>query len=670
MFNAARPWMMARRADSLEAERRILEPKRSDEIVSRILNVFKLASLRPQWKHHIEMQLILLEARKLKNISNEVLVDLVLSQRPHFLKNGFRGRPLRIVVAGIREMSGRRLGMRHHPVQIMGGLALLRGTIVEMATGEGKTLTTLIPAITAALAGVPVHVITVNSYLAQRDCENLLPVIETFGLQSAFITEDTPHEQRPNIYKSDIVFSTNKDIAFDYLRDRIALAKHLTALSNITDRVLSSHWMESGRTLRQGLGFAIVDEVDSILIDEAQTPLIITAESKDDTAQDVSHAFLKLADTLEEGMHFDLNRKARSVRLLKAADDIVDSIYPASPELIPVSARREKLSQALSALHLYNRDEHYIVTEEEDGDSVAIVDEYTGRVMADRQWQRGLHQMIEAKENVELSADRNTLAQITYQTFFARYLWFAGMTGTAQEVARELTLSYQRPVLRLPTHKRKKRKEKRVRLYGSSEARWQAVVAEALHMSGKGRPVLIGTRSVDASEHVANLLKAEGATPVVLNARQDASEADIVAKAGEAGRITVATNMAGRGTDIPVPKDVEAKGGLHVILTEFHTSARIDRQFIGRTGRQGQKGSSIAIVSLEDPLFVDMVPGWTQTVRWLSFSRKGRLSDDWADLLRFLAQNKCERQGRKRRQQTILRARKLMKALGFRPDNI
>jgi preprotein translocase subunit SecA len=665
-FRSSRPWLTHDRADSLEAERRPPIPKRSDEIILRILNLLKRASTRPQWKQTLEMRAILAEALRMKDLKEEDLVQLVLSQRPALLQNGFKGKALHIIVAGIREMSGRRLGMRHHPVQIIGGLALLRGTLIEMATGEGKTLTTLIPAITAALAGVPVHVITVNSYLAQRDCEILSQVITAFGLTCGFIIEDTPHEQRPDIYKRNIVFSTNKDIAFDYLRDRIALAKHQTSLSQISDRVLASHWKEGGRTLCQGLGFAIVDEVDSILIDEAQTPLIITAESEDDTAEDVSRAFLQLAETLEENVHYALNRKARSVRMLKAVDDIIESIYPASAELIPISARREKLSQALSALHFYNRDEHYIVTE----DGVAIVDEYTGRVMADRQWQRGLHQMIEAKENVELSAARNTLAQITYQTFFTRYLWFAGMTGTAREVARELTLSYQRPVLRLPTHKPNKRKEKRAHLYGSSEEKWQAIVRETLNMAQKGRPVLIGTRSVEASEHIAGLLRSIDLTPIVLNAKQDADEADIVAHAGEAGRITVATNMAGRGTDIPVPQDVEAKGGLHVILTEFHTSARIDRQFTGRTGRQGQRGSAIALVSLEDPLFTDMIPGWVRFVKVLSFGRKGRLSDNWADILRFFAQSKCEKQGRKRRRQTILRARKLTKAIGFRPDNI
>lgn len=668
MSDTARPWRAPDRADTAEPERRAKVPKRSDEVVMTALSYLRRASTRPKPLSWLEIRAVLRIGRSLDQMDDDALATYVRAQAPHLLRNGLRGRPMRRAAAGIREMTWRKLQMRHHPVQITGGLALMRGRIVEMATGEGKTITTLIPAILVALTGTPVHVITVNPYLAQRDAETLGPVIAALGLSWGVITEDTEHHLRLGIYASDIVFSTNSDLAFDYLRDRLALGRDRSALSVIARRTLGRDGgRDARRIVTRGLGFAIIDEVDSILIDEAQTPLIITAERPGgDAARPADEIILALAATLEEGVHYNLDRKARSVRLLPPVDDVLSGLVPPTPELVPELARRETIVQALSALHLYLRDEHYIVTE----DGLALVDEFTGRVMADRQWQSGLHQMVEAKERVERSALRETLAQITYQTFFARYLWFAGMTGTASEVARELRLSHGRAVLRLPTHRRIRRRMARTRLYGSSDRRWAAVARDAARMAKKGRPVLIGTRSVAASEEIAKRLIAVGQTPTVLNARQDADEAEIVARAGQAGRITVATNIAGRGTDIPVPQAVEANGGLHVMVTEFHSSSRIDRQLIGRTGRQGQRGTAAAYVSLEDALFADMAPGLTRAIRWLSAGRKGRLPGPLAELLRNVAQARSERRGRKRRADTVRRARKQDKALGFRPDNI
>ncbi|MDF1855736.1 translocase [Pseudooceanicola sp.] len=668
MSDAARPWQTSERADTAEPERRALTPRRSDELVRTALSYLRRATRGPGLRARIETGAVIRIGRRLAALDDVALVAEVRAQAPLLLARGLRGRPMRIVAAGVREMTFRRLQMRHHPVQITGGLALTRGQIVEMATGEGKTITTLIPAVLVALTGVPVHVITVNKYLARRDAETLAPVLEAFGLTHGVITEETEHHLRPAIYGSDVVFTTNSDVTFDYLRDRLALGRDRTALAAIARRMLGGDGgRDSARILTRGLGFAVIDEVDSILIDEAQTPLIITVERPGgDAARAADEVMLALAATLDPGTHFQLDRKARSLRLLPPAADVLAGLVPPIPALIPEMARREALVQALSALHLYARDEDYIVTE----DGLAIVDEFTGRVMPDRQWQSGLHQMIEAKERVERSGSRETLAQITYQTFFARYLWFAGMTGTAREVARELRLSHRRPVLRLPTHRRIRRRMARTRLYGRAENRWVAVARDAARIAGSGRPVLIGTRSVAASEAIAERLRAAGPSPVVLNARQDADEAGIVAEAGAPGRITVATNMAGRGTDIPVTDAVEAKGGLHVMLTEFHSSSRIDRQLIGRSARQGQRGSAAAYVSLEDPLFADMAPGMVRVLRALSARWPGRLPSPLAELLRNLAQARSERRGRKRRADTVRRARKQDKALGFRPDNI
>ena len=668
MSDAARLWSIPDRADTVEPERRPVAPHRSDEVVRAALGRLRRAAVGPGPGTWLETRRVLWIGRRLRALDDAALSALVRAQAPALLRDGFRGRAFLTAAAGIREMTHRRLGLLHHPVQVTGGLALARGRIVEMSTGEGKTITTLIPAVLVALTGTPVHVITVNRYLASRDGATLAPVLEAFGLTHGTITDATEHHLRPAIYDSDVVFSTNSDVAFDYLRDRIATGSDRSALAALSRRMLGAGGgRDARRIVTRGLGFAVVDEVDSILIDEAQTPLIITAERPGDPdAALAEDAMLALAGALEEGRDFRLERRHKQVRLLPPAEDVLEGFHPPVPALQPEPARREALIQALSAIHLYLRDEDYIVTDE----GVAIVDEFTGRVMPDRQWQSGLHQMIEAKERADRSGRRQTLAQITYQTFFARYLWFAGMTGTAAEVARELRLTHDRAVFRLPTHRRTRRRLWRTRLYGTSARRWRAVVASAARLSRRGRPVLIGTRSVAASEEVATELRARGLDPVVLNARQDAEEAGIVAAAGQAGRITVATNMAGRGTDIPVPPEVEARGGLHVILTEFHGSARIDRQLIGRAGRQGQRGSAQAFVSLDDPLFTDNVPRLVRAVRRLTLRRSGRIPGLLAELLRNLSQARAERRGRSRRSQTVRRARRQEKALGFRPDNI
>ncbi|MEI4195008.1 preprotein translocase subunit SecA [Roseovarius sp. E0-M6] len=668
MFDGARPWTISDRADGAEPERRPIPPRRTDEVVQAALSHLRRATRPPGLRARWETRRIIREGRSLATLDDNALVRLVRTQAPLLLDRGFRGRPLRIAAAGIREMTRRKLGLLHHPVQITAGLALLRGQIVEMATGEGKTITALLPAILVALTGTPVHVVTVNRYLAARDAETLAPVLGAFGLSHGVITDETEHHLRPAIYDSDVVFSTNSDIAFDYLRDRIAHGADRSLLAVMARRVLAKGGArDNRRILTRGLGFAIVDEVDSILIDEAQTPLIITSERPGGDAERAGEdQMLALASTLEEGRDYRLDRKARRIRLLPGADDILNGIVPSDPRLIPDLARREALTQALSALHLYQRDEHYILTD----DGLAIVDEFTGRVMPDRQWQSGLHQMIEAKERVERSGQRVTLAQITYQMFFGRYLWFSGMTGTATEVARELRLSHGRAVIRLPTNRRVRRRLARTRLFGTADRKWQAITRDVRRITAQGRPVLVGTRSVAASELIAARLRAAGCDPVVLSARQDADEAAIVSRAGEAGRITVATNMAGRGTDIPIAPDIEARGGLHVILTEFHSSARIDRQLIGRAGRQGQRGSAAAYVSLEDPLFQDMTPGLARAMAWLSLRWSGRLPAPLAELLRNVSQMRSERRGRRRRSDTVKRARKQEKALGFRPDNI
>ena len=669
-----RPWLVSDRANTLTLERRRPTVHKADEVVANFFSMLRLPSLRPKPAQWFEVYAILWIGRSLRKLDDDILISRVKAQIPSLVSRGFRGRPLRIVAAACREMTGRRLGMRHHPVQMLGGLAMLRGQIVEMATGEGKTITTLIPAVAAALAGVPVHVITVNEYLAERDEEKLSPVFEAFGLSTGLVTEQVDHRERANIYASDVVFTTNKDVTFDYLRDRIALATAsepaTTALSALAGDRLSEGAPDRKRILSRGLGMAIVDEIDSVLIDEAQTPLIITEEKPDGLEESIIRLFLDIGAGLKEGVHFRRAQSQRAIRLLPPSEPVLRNLDDVLTG-IPITARRERLIQALSAIHLYKRDDQYILRADEDGETkVAIVDEFTGRVMADRQWQRGLHQMIEAKEGLEGSAARDTVAQITYQTFFSRYAWFAGMTGTAQEIARELTNTYGPRVLRLPTHRSIRRRHRRSQIFGRSGKRWQAIVREALRAHRRGQPILIGTRSVEASETIANLLQEAGLEPQVLNARQDRDEAEIVEQAGRPGALTVATNMAGRGTDIPVSREVEGKGGLLVILTEFHSSSRIDRQFFGRSGRQGQRGTALAMVSLDDRLFRDTIPVMVWLTRILTLGVPGRLPGWLADFLRTIAQMQAEGAGRRRRKRTTDRARRLEKALAFRPDHI
>lgn len=667
MFSPARPWAKGYRADTVLAERRLREVKPSDRFVKRIFARLQKTRARPTIAQWIETRLVLLEAARWRSQPDDALVAALNMRAKKLLQSGMRGAAFRQSAAIVREMTDRTLGLRLHGVQVMGGLALARGNVIEMGTGEGKTLTTLIPAIIVASMRFPVHVVTVNGYLAARDWQTLKPVLDAFALTSASVTEETEPPDRPKAHDHDVVFTTNTDLTFDYLRDRVAHGKTRSALSSLARDRLENRLDRQPRNLVRGLGFAILDEIDSVLIDEAQTPLIITAErAGGEDTQSTETMMLGLAKTLDEGTHFTLHRKERRVELLPQADPVLADLQSGSQHLQSDLARRDMLTHALSAVHLFHRDDHYVITDE----GVAIIDEFTGRLMPDRQWQQGLHQMIEAKENVDRSADRETLAQITYQTMFNRFLWFSGMSGTVREVSAELRASFDRALICVPPNKRKKLRYRGVRLYRRDADRWRAVVRYVAKCAAQDVPVLVGTRSVAASEHVSRLLTEAGLTHDVLNANQDAQEAEIVARAGQAGRITVATNMAGRGTDIPVSADIAQRGGLHVVLTEFHNSVRIDRQLLGRTARQGQRGSAIALVSLEDGLFTDTVPVLSKAVRTLGLGLAPRLPGALADLLRNIGQNRAEKLGRKQRRKTVQQAERLKKSYGYRQDYI
>jgi len=547
------------------------------------------------------------QARGLDALEDKALAALVPELRRRLYSEGFTDELVARSFAIIREMAARRLRMRHFDVQLYGGWVMLNGRVAEMETGEGKTLTATLTAATVALAGIPVHVVTVNDFLVARDAAWMQPLYGALGLKVGTITEDMDPDRRRASYARDITYCTNKQLVFDYLKDRLILGAddrplhlHLEALHNDVPR--------SRRLLLRGLCFAIVDEADSVLVDEARTPLVISKAGDAAEQERVYKDAVQMARELRAGRDYQVRARQRQVELTERGRRRAALLSRQRGGVWSGARRREALiKQALSALHLFRRDKHYLVTD----DKVQIVDEYTGRVMADRSWEGGLHQMIQAKEGCTVSGQQETLARISYQRFFRRYLRLAGMTGTAHEVAAELWSVYRLNVVSVPTNRPARRTRLPQQVYATAEARWRAVVASIRALRAAGRPVLVGTRSVAASEHLSELLHAAGLEHVVLNARQDQHEAEVIAQAGQPGRITVATNMAGRGTDIRLAPGVADRGGLHVLATERHDSARIDRQLFGRGGRQGDPGSFQALLSLDDELARDF---WHQSV--------------------------------------------------------
>ena len=503
-----------------------------------------------------------------------------------------------LAFALVRQAARLLLDKPHFDVQLMGGWLMLQGMVAEMDTGEGKTLTATLPAATAALAGWSVHIITVNDYLVQRDCALMRPIYAALGLSCAAVTSEMSHAERCLAYQCQIVYVSNKTVVFDYLRDHIVLGPGATPIQLLLRRIARPA-KQSGGLLLHGLQFAIIDEVDSVLIDEARTPLIISAQSGSGEEEQLSRAALDLAQQLRLNSDYRVRRAERRVLLTEAGRAHLIDLCRARDGLWAIGLRREELAlRALSALHLYQRDEHYLVR---DG-KVEVIDEFTGRVMPDRSWSQGLHQMIEVKEGCAVTTMRDTLASISYQRFFRRYIKLAGMTGTAREVRGELGSIYDLPVVRVPNHHRSRRVIRPAQVVPDHQQKWQRIIERVVALNQRGVPVLIGTRSVMQSEMAQRLLAQRGVAATVLNAKQDAHEAAIVAEAGQLAKITIATNMAGRGTDIMLSSVARELGGLHVILTERHEARRIDRQLAGRAARQGDPGSFEEILSLEDDL--------------------------------------------------------------------
>lgn len=595
-------------------ERRSHRESKLDNIaMNTVGNIMRLLSARSKRFQSIVDQVNAI-GNTFRDMREEELREQVNKVKNNLKANGFRFDIVARTFALVREFSGRRLGMRHFDVQIAGGWVLLNGMVAEMETGEGKTLAATLPACTAALAGIPVHIITVNDYLARRDAEWMRPIYDAFGLRVGVVTHGISIEDRRSAYRCDITYCTNKEIVFDYLKDRLLLRQQPGHIQMSLEQLYSDDARLNQLILR-GLSFAIVDEADSILIDEARTPLIISGPVDNTNEKPVYQQALGLADKLNVDEDYTLDVAKRTLELTEQGKSHLKELVQSLGGLWMAKQRREGLvRQALTAKHLFTRDREYIVRD----NKVQIVDEYTGRVMADRSWEQGLHQLIESKEGCNITTQNETLARISYQRFFRRYHHLAGMTGTAREVANELWAVYRLKVVTIPTNKPLVRLACPYRIYRKSEEKWSEVVKRIAQLHKQGRPVLLGTRSVEASEHLSKLLTEAGLPHRVLNARQDKEEAQIIAQAGQKAQITVATNMAGRGTDIALGLGVKELGGLHVIATELHDAKRIDRQLFGRCGRQGDPGSFEAIVSLEDNLFagyLDMTVG-RATSRW------------------------------------------------------
>lgn len=518
-----------------------------------------------------------------------------------FRRDPVEGRGCRLeALSLVGEMASRTLNKRPYTVQFMGALALHQRWLAEMATGEGKTLTVGLAAVLAGWSGRACHVVTANDYLAGRDAEQLSPLYSACGIRVAAAPGDFPPDQRQPCYAADVVYVTAKTLLGDFLRDRL-----VTQAGGGIEQMAFERWLTGTSTrtnplmLVRGLYTAIVDEADSILIDEAVTPLILSAPRETPGMKQAVLWASQLADRLQHGVDYQAETRTRLLLLHDGAhQQMASQADELAPEWRTPARREELLRHALMVRHFILPGHQYLVME----GKVVLLDEFTGRMTPERSLTAGLHQAIEARESVPLTDPNESLGQMSFQSFFRRFPRLAGTTGTGSEAADELWRIYRLGVVKIPTHRPRQTLELPPQVLPRLEDKWEAVVEEILRVHDLGRPVLVGVRSVNSSLHLARLLEARGADFELLNAERHAEEARIIARAGESGRITLATNMAGRGTDILLDETTRRLGGLHVIIAECNESGRVDRQLAGRCGRQGDPGSVAMILCQQDAL--------------------------------------------------------------------
>lgn len=563
--------------------------------VSRILPSGKSAS----WDDHDMLELVNQLAPRFAIVPAEQLAAHSLRLRDEIRS----GRPFNELVASafalVRESSKRIYGLYHHDVQILAALAMCRGAIAEMATGEGKTLVQSLVAYAWSLHGRGVHVATANAYLAQRDQEASAELLRFLGVTSAYLPEQAPPREKRLAYAADVTFGTGTEFGFDYLRDQLERFRlpGLKLGERFARAALELRPPEEALVAQRGLVYAILDEADSILIDEASTPLVIaTKESGPHRHPAPFHVAHEAVDHLREGEDFRPGDGAKPPRLTDAGEKRIDSgEFPVPWEELRRPWKRY-VENALAARHRFHRDVHYVV---HDG-KVVIIDEFTGRAKAESSWKDGLHQAVEAKEGLEIQSESESAAGISRQRFYKLYENLCGMTGTAVDAAGEFWEAFRLPVVTIPRHRPSRAVVLPTRVFTNEAAKLRALVADIAARRAKGQPVLVGTRTIGNSERLSAALTAAGIPHRVLNARQDAEEAAIIAAAGGLGAVTIATNMAGRGTHIHLGTGVPERGGLHVIALELEESRRIDLQLTGRGARQGQPGSNQTFLSADD----------------------------------------------------------------------
>jgi preprotein translocase subunit SecA len=513
----------------------------------------------------------------------------------------------------------RTLGLKFFDVQLAAANVIHQGSLAELATGEGKTLVATPAAALNALTGKGVHIATVNDYLARRDCEWMQPVYAALGLTVGALQMQMPDQARAAAYRCDITYGMASEFGFDFLRDRL----RLRGQGQTGARPFWEAWTEgaekngavqaANRVQPEVLSYAIVDEADCILIDEARTPLIISTATQraSEAEQIVYHWADRIAQMMTFGEHFTFDEKKQKIELTEAGRRLARySNPPVGPHSHAMDKLFEHIERAVFVHVRYKRDVHYMIEKDKEGDKVVIIDEYTGRRMPDRHWRDGLHQAVEAKEGVPINKQSDHAAQITFQNFYKLYKKLGGMTGTAAPNNREFARVYKLPVVVVPTNMPVQRVLAPDRVFPNEDAKFHAVVRQVQELVAAGRPVLIGTRSVEKSEKLSHFLTEAGVAHQVLNARQHELEAAIVAKAGEPGAVTIATNMAGRGTDIKLGRGVAEAGGLFVLGTERHDARRIDRQLAGRCGRQGDPGTAQFFLAVDDELLEAMGIDW------------------------------------------------------------
>lgn len=572
--------------------------------------------------------------------------------------SGLRAEALACIALAARHS----LAKRPYPVQMLAALAMHQGFVVQMAAGEGKTIAVALAAVMLGWSGLPCHVITSNDYLAQRDVELMGPLFRWCGVSVAAVVADSPPEAMRASYQADVAYATGKQLLADFLRDQIILAGATDALR----RRLSEMGAAAGQqhTVMRGLHSAIVDEADSVLVDEATTPLIISAPEPSPMMVEAVQRARAIAGEMVRGADYNVHPVFRDIEFTRAGEDRLDILTRQLPAVWHAPSRRKELvGQALTANDIFHRDRHYIVDE----GKILIVDENTGRAMPGRTWSYGLHQAIEAKEQIEITPPTRTMARMTFQDFFRRYHRLSGASGTLQGIRNELWWTYGLMTFVVPTRLPSQLVTPAFRHFASSDHKQQAVLQTVVELHRQGHPVLVGTRRISDSETLDEALRALGLHGVVLNAKQHATEALVIENAGQPGHITVATNMAGRGTDIHIGADVAAAGGLHVLMLEPHESARVDWQLFGRAGRQGARGFAQGFISLEDDLLVRHTPWFARPLGALA-----RLGPRWRarvmPWLHTLAQFNAQWRAWRQRKQLQQRELQLRKQLSFTDD--